>query len=39
MCMSNKTPSYARPDPHIKYNNGNVFDPKIPKGKYKMRKL
>jgi len=30
MCMSNKTPSYARPDPYIKYNNGNVFDPKIP---------
>jgi len=33
MCMSNRTPSYARPDPHIKYNNGNVFDPKIPEEK------
>jgi hypothetical protein len=31
--MSNKTPSYARPDPHITYNNGNVFDPKIPEEK------
>ena len=27
MCMSNRTPSYARPDPYEKFNNGNVFDP------------
>lgn len=27
MCMSTNTPSYARPDPHLKYNNGNIFDP------------
>ena len=30
MCMSTKTPSYARPDPHLEFNNGNIFDPKNP---------
>jgi len=30
MCMSNRTPSYARPDPRIKFHDGNVFDPKFP---------
>ena len=28
MCLGNSTPSYAKEDPNIKYNNGNIFDPK-----------
>lgn len=28
MCLSSSTPSYAKEDPNIKYNDGNIFDPK-----------